>query len=97
MTLCVGRHQGLIFHLIYDRFTVGVVSAVESMRGLLQHEVFITEYLDQFGEPSVIRQRAQSMQHLKAVLWIRPTEENIGHLSRELHDPKYGEYHIFFR
>jgi vacuolar protein sorting-associated protein 45 len=82
--------------LIYDRFTVGVVSAVESMRGLLQREVFITEHLDQFGEPNTIRQRAQSMQHLKAVLWIRPTEENIGHLSRELHDPKYGEYHVVF-
>jgi hypothetical protein len=36
--LAPSRVPGMKF-LIYDRFTVGVVSAVESMRGLLQREV----------------------------------------------------------
>jgi hypothetical protein len=30
------------------------------------------------------------------VVWVRPVERNIALLEKELRDPKYGEYHIFF-
>lgn len=38
----------------------------------------------------------EPMMHLKAACLIRPTEENINLLSKELRDPKYNEYYIFF-
>jgi hypothetical protein len=36
------------------------------------------------------------MLHLKAVVFLRPTRENIEMLVRELMEPKFGEYHLFF-
>ena len=30
------------------------------------------------------------------MVWVRPVERNIALLEKELRDPKYGEYHIFF-
>lgn len=34
------------------------------------------------------------MEHLKAIVFIRPTEENIQILEKEINDPKYAEYYI---
>lgn len=34
--------------------------------------------------------------HLKAVCYLRPTEINAGLLLKELHSPRFAEYHIFF-
>lgn len=39
---------------------------------------------------------ATKMQHLKAVLFLRPDRANIEHLKAMLAKPKYKEYHIFF-
>jgi len=36
------------------------------------------------------------MPHLKAVLFIQPTRQNINLITQELSDPKFSEYHIFF-
>jgi vacuolar protein sorting-associated protein 45 len=38
-----------------------------------------------------------SMSHLKAVCFVRPTEENVTQLIQEIqHRPRFSEYHIFF-
>ena len=68
--------------------TIQRISAVESTQGLGKQGVFFTEKLQ---DP-----RSERVGHLKAVVWVRPIDENIELLSRELRDPKYGEYHIFF-
>mmetsp|Transcript_20546 Transcript_20546/g.31671 ORF Transcript_20546/g.31671 Transcript_20546/m.31671 type:complete len:603 (+) Transcript_20546:15-1823(+) len=34
--------------------------------------------------------------HLKAVVYVRPTEINVGLLVRELARPRFAEYHVFF-
>eukprot|EP01126_Amoeba_proteus_P053090 TRINITY_DN6456_c0_g3_i5.p1 TRINITY_DN6456_c0_g3~~TRINITY_DN6456_c0_g3_i5.p1 ORF type:complete len:551 (+),score=109.55 TRINITY_DN6456_c0_g3_i5:573-2225(+) len=36
------------------------------------------------------------MVHLKAICFLRPTQENIDLLKKELRKPKYGEYYLFF-
>ncbi|XP_042494685.1 vacuolar protein sorting-associated protein 45 homolog [Macadamia integrifolia] len=74
--------------LILDSQTVSVVSVVFSQSDLLQKEVFLVEMVDAISK--------ESMSHLKAVCFLRPTSENIQHLRRQLARPRFGEYHLFF-
>ncbi|KMZ68788.1 vacuolar protein sorting 45 [Zostera marina] len=74
--------------LILDSHTVGIVSVVYSQTDLLQNEVFLVELVDTISK--------ESMSHLKAVYFVRPTSENIQYLRRQLANPRFGEYHLFF-
>ncbi|XP_028554738.1 vacuolar protein sorting-associated protein 45 homolog isoform X4 [Dendrobium catenatum] len=38
----------------------------------------------------------EPMSHLKAVYFLRPTSDNIQNLRRQLANPRFGEYHLFF-
>ena len=53
---------------------------------ILQREVFLFERIDFPGQ--------KSLKHLSAICFLRPTQENIQALIRELHEPKYGAYFI---
>lgn len=59
---------------------------VFSQSQILQREVFLFEKLDAANR--------EQMGHLKAVVFVRPTPDNMQHLVRELREPKYGAYHI---
>ncbi|KAI3751823.1 hypothetical protein L2E82_22914 [Cichorium intybus] len=76
--------------LILDSQTVSVVSVVYSQSELLQKEVFLVELVDS------ISMSKESMSHLKAVYFLRPTSENIQYLKRQLAKPRFGEYNLFF-
>lgn len=66
---------------------------VYSQSELLQKEVFLVELVDS------IYKSKESMSHLKAVYFLRPSSENIQHLRRQLANPRFGEYHLceFFK
>lgn len=83
----VSNIQGMKVFLL-DKETTGFVSMVYTQSQILQKEVFLFEKIDQANR--------EVMGHLKAVCFLRPTEENIKLLKDELSSPKYGEYHIFF-
>ena len=68
----------------------GIVSLVESQTAIQQREVFLVQRLDKSAPPR------EPMPYMKCIVFARPTAENIMHLHRELEDPKYSEYHIFF-
>lgn len=53
---------------------------------ILQKEVFLFERIDIAGQ--------KSLKHLTAICFLRPTEDNIQALIRELREPKYGNYFI---
>ncbi|KAK9134596.1 hypothetical protein Syun_013926 [Stephania yunnanensis] len=74
--------------LILDSETVKIVSVVYSQSELLQKEVFLVETVETNSK--------ESMSHLKAVYFLRPTSENVQHLRRQLALPRFGEYHLFF-
>ncbi|XP_029126091.1 vacuolar protein sorting-associated protein 45 homolog isoform X1 [Cajanus cajan] len=76
--------------LILDSQTVGIVSVVYSQSELLQKEVFLVELVDSISKSN------ESMSHLKAIYFLRPTSENIQLLRRQLASPRFGEYHLFF-
>lgn len=53
---------------------------------ILQKEVFLFELIENSGQ--------KVLKNLNAICFLRPTEENIELLERELHEPKYGGYYI---
>ncbi|KAG2665696.1 hypothetical protein I3760_15G020700 [Carya illinoinensis] len=69
---------------------VSIVSVAYSQSEILQKEVFLVELVDSISKSN------ESMSHLKAVFFLRPTSENIQHLRRQLASPRFGEYHLFF-
>lgn len=73
--------------LLLDEETKGIVALARTQSEILAQQVFLVE---------TIRATHERMMHLKAVVFVRPTRENVQVLARELADPKYGEYHIFF-
>jgi hypothetical protein len=74
--------------LLLDTETIGIISMVFSQSDILQHEVFLVERID--------AEQTEKMRHLNAVCLLRPTNQNFILLSKELKNPKYNEYHIFF-
>eukprot|EP00227_Mantoniella_beaufortii_P017677 CAMPEP_0197586184 /NCGR_PEP_ID=MMETSP1326-20131121/8240_1 /TAXON_ID=1155430 /ORGANISM="Genus nov. species nov., Strain RCC2288" /LENGTH=572 /DNA_ID=CAMNT_0043150777 /DNA_START=220 /DNA_END=1938 /DNA_ORIENTATION=- len=73
---------------ILDDFTINVVSAAFTQTELLQKEVFLVEKLHVNPD--------KKMHHLKAVVFVRPSQENIALLCDLLKANAYGEYYFSF-
>lgn len=58
-----------------------------SQSDILHKDVYLVEPVD--APPT-----EESLGHLKAVCFLRPTGENITQLKRHLKNPRYGEYHL---
>jgi vacuolar protein sorting-associated protein 45 len=74
--------------ILVDDLQVSTVSVAYSQSELLQKEVFLVELVDSISKSK------ESMSHLKAVFFLRPTSENIQRLRRQLASPRFGEYHL---
>uniref|UniRef100_H2L7B4 Vacuolar protein sorting-associated protein 45 n=1 Tax=Oryzias latipes TaxID=8090 RepID=H2L7B4_ORYLA len=74
--------------LLMDKETTSIVSVVYTQSEILQKEVYLFERIDS--------QSRDSMKHLKAICFLRPTKENVQHLIQELRRPKYSIYFIYF-
>ncbi|XP_054619514.1 vacuolar protein sorting-associated protein 45 isoform X2 [Dunckerocampus dactyliophorus] len=74
--------------LLMDKETTSIVSMVYTQSEILQKEVYLFERIDS--------QNRESMKHLKAICFLRPTTENVEHLIQELRRPKYSVYFIYF-
>jgi len=75
--------------LLLDAHTTGIVSLVYSKSQVLAKEVFLFEKLQG-------TQARHALPDLRALVLVRPTEENINVLAEELAAPLYAEYHLFF-
>jgi vacuolar protein sorting-associated protein 45 len=75
--------------LLLDAETTKTVANVYSQTEILERDVFLVERLDQ-------TRSHEPMRHLKAAAFIRPTAANFALLRRELAEPKFGEYHLYF-
>ncbi|KAI1638820.1 glucose inhibited division protein A-domain-containing protein [Biscogniauxia mediterranea] len=74
--------------LLLDKDTVPIVSTAITQSSLLNHEVYLTDRLD--------NQNREKMRHLRCLCFVRPSPDSIQFLIDELRDPKYGEYYLFF-
>lgn len=75
--------------LLMDKQTTSIVSMVYTQSEILQKEVYLFERLDS-------RSSEEPMKHLKCIVFIRPTKDNVTLLSNELRNPRYGMYYIYF-
>ncbi|CAH0595263.1 unnamed protein product [Chrysodeixis includens] len=75
--------------ILMDKETTSIVSMVFSQSEILQKEVYLFERIDSHS-------KWDNMKHMKCIVFIRPTPENISLLLRELRYPKYGVYFIYF-
>lgn len=81
--------------LLLDQETTGMVSMVYSQSEIIAKQVFLVARCD--TEKAVTEGKANArMDHLKAVIYMRPTRESISAIKKELRDPTYKEYHLFF-
>ena len=76
--------------LILDEETTLILAMVYGQSEIIAKEVFLVERIDQAGHSQT------KYQHLKALVFIRPTEENQAHVRALLQSNKYKEYHLFY-
>lgn len=87
--------------MLLDASTTQIVSSVYSQTEILSKEIYLVARLDDQSNPKLTNGGAAGggvnakSSHLKAVVFCRPTEANIGLLVRELAQPRFAEYHIF--
>lgn len=70
-----------------DFFKTSIISMAFSQSEMLQREVYLFERIDS-GRSN------ERMKHLKCIVFIRPTKQNVQLLANELRSPKYGSYYI---
>ncbi|KAI4494916.1 PREDICTED: vacuolar protein sorting-associated protein 45 [Polistes canadensis] len=75
--------------LLMDKQTTSIVSLLYSQSEMLMKEVYLFERIDS-------GLHTDSLKHLKCIVFIRPTKENVHLLCNELKCPKYGVYYIYF-
>lgn len=75
--------------LLMDKQTTSIVSLLYSQSEILTREVYLFEKIDATA-------RNEGLKHLKCIVFIRPTKENVEFLCNELRCPKYGVYYIYF-
>lgn len=74
--------------LILDEETLGIISLVINKSEMLQYDVSLFEMLN--------TPKRNVVSYVKALCLIRPTYKNVDFLCKELQNPKYGEYHLYF-
>jgi vacuolar protein sorting-associated protein 45 len=75
--------------MLLDTETTGILSMVYTQTQILSKQVYLVEHV----KNTSLHGR---MMHLKAVAFVRPTMANIELLKKELADPHFSQYHIYF-
>ncbi|CAI4228232.1 unnamed protein product [Auanema sp. JU1783] len=75
--------------ILMDKETTSIVSCAFAQSEMMQKEVYLFERID-----SPVPREA--IKHLKCIVFLRPTSDNIQLLSEELRCPKYAQYYIYF-
>ncbi|KAI0310191.1 Sec1 family-domain-containing protein [Amylostereum chailletii] len=73
---------------LLDTHTTPIVSLASTQSTLLSHQVYLTDRID--------NAKRDRMPHMKCVCFLRNSEDSLGALERELKEPKYGEYYLYF-
>ena len=73
--------------LLLDKETSGIISIVYTQSKLYKNDIYLIQKIDDSTE---------KLTHLKAVYFVRPTPQNIELIVKELKDPRFQEYYLFF-
>ena len=77
--------------LIVDETTNGILAASVTRTSLAEQAVVVGPQL-----LSTCADHKARYCHVRAIVWVRPTEHNIKQMCEELQNPAFGEYHICF-
>lgn len=75
--------------LLVDENTTPIISMCYTQSQLLSNDVILVELIEK-------QATLNPMKHLQCVCYLKPTAESIQHLIRELKNPHYNSYQIFF-
>jgi vacuolar protein sorting-associated protein 45 len=73
---------------LVDDETTRILGVAQSQSTLLERDVFLIDHLK--------TNRSADMVHIAAIVFVRPTAENVRLLRTELRRASFGSYHIFF-
>jgi vacuolar protein sorting-associated protein 45 len=85
--------------MLLDSVTTQIVSAVYSQTEILKQHVYLVQRIDErrTGSGSQQQQQSNDQQHLKAIVFVRPTPNSVEMIARELEEnPRHEAYHIYF-
>lgn len=71
--------------LLLDAHTTQIVAGVYSQSQLLQNKVYLTSTISE----------SHTKSHLDAIIFTRPTPQNIQYVCQQLEQPKFQRYYIF--
>lgn len=74
--------------MVLDDFTTAAIGAGYSKSEMLLREVYLFEYIDTIFESS------ERLNHMKCIVILRPTKDNVELLCKELSRPHYRTYHL---
>lgn len=74
--------------LLLDQHTTPIISTSFTQSALLNHEVYLTDRVDNANR--------DRMRHLNCIALLRPSSSSISALARELRQPRYKSYWIYF-
>ncbi|KAL8361895.1 hypothetical protein RB601_007614 [Gaeumannomyces tritici] len=83
-----GSQSAKMKMLLLDKDTVPILSTAVTQSTLLNHEVYLTDRLDNANR--------EKMRHLRCYCFVRPSPDSIQFLIDELREPRYGEYYLYF-
>lgn len=74
--------------LLVDKHTTPIISMSYTQSQLLQNDIVLVEMIDNQGSLNV-------MKHLNCVVYIKPTQDSIRNLIKELKNPHFNKYELF--
>jgi len=74
--------------LVLDEETLGFVSICFSRSALLEKDVYLFDRIDRLGQ--------EKLKHLGGIFFLRANNENIESICKELKNPKFVKYYLFF-
>ncbi|EJS43743.1 vps45p [Saccharomyces arboricola H-6] len=83
----VNEHQRIKV-LLLDKNTTPTISLCATQSDLLKQEIYLVDKIE--------NEQREVSRHLRCLVYAKPTEETLQCLLRELRNPRYGEYQIFF-
>jgi vacuolar protein sorting-associated protein 45 len=81
--------------LLLDSVTTQIVSTVYSQTEILKNHVYLVQRIDRDSDNHQQHQQ-QQQNHLTAIVFVRPVPSVVDRVARELEDPRFESYRLYF-
>ena len=81
--------------MVMDTETTSSVSLSMPQSAIMKKEVFLFEYIGCHSNTAASAKSGSNLGFLKCIVIVRPSQENIRLLARELQRPRFGHYWLY--